>query len=1442
MKLRLRLIVLALFCLTLPQVLHASTWFVRADGGTRYSVNMPTGQCDGLADAAYPGSGVDQHCAFGDYRFLWDDQSYGNHAWVIAGGDTVIVDNTQQWRVGFQGNGSSTDPWCYGVDGGPYGCTNPTIPAGTASQHTQILGRNYANCSTGNVSNRSAMTQIFGGHGVGLALNLGSAAFVDVECLEITRHSDCIIHGTPAYPSACNTNEGPDLDDYDSEGIGEDQGTHDVLLQDLWIHGHTDRGILGPIGGIVTANRVNVSYNGNAGWDFDTSSGSNDASVNGSLFLHYVTIEWNGCNQEYPAVDTYPAISCYSQSTGGYGDGIGTPSNEALNVEIDHSIFRYNTQDGEDFGHVDTGASTLSITDSYSYGNNGEQFKWGTHFASVVFENNLAIGNCLRLSQPFPGAPSTYNTNLEDFCRAGSTISFNFVQGETALLANNTIVSYAPSTFDFQCGAASCSTASMTLTNNIIVGYDNPATYPLGGQTGGPGLYCGPACNGDASGVLGTINRYNNSYYGIRGSCQAGVATESLSGTISGETCNNPLFVGEPEPFTTEAALDNYDLNLSAGSPAIGAGVAVAGLTTDYNGVTMPTPPSLGAIQVAPALLTPTLTFSAVANQTYGATPFAVAAASASTGAITYAVTSGPATISSGTVTLTGVGTVVLGATQAATSAYSAASATLSFTVLPALPSLTFAAVANQTYGNPAFSVSATSASTGAITYSLVSGPATLSGSTLSITGVGTVVIDATQAATTNYLPASATLSFTVAPAVPSLNFTAIPHQTYGNPAFSVSATSTSTGAITYALVSGPAALSADTVALTGAGLVVISASQAAATNYLPASATLSFTVAPAVPSLSFTAIPNQIFGNRPFAIHATSVSNGAITYAVASGPATLSGNTLYLTGVGTVVLSASQPATTNYLAASTSLSFYVAPAIPLLRFAPIDRQTFGNPPFTIRASSASNGVITYAVVSGPATLSGSSHAENASPNTLTLTGVGTVVLSASQAAAPNYLPASVTYSFSVIPDLPTLSFTAIPSQTFGNPPLSLSAHSASNGAITYAVVSGPATLSANTLSLTGAGSVILSASQAATIDYLAASASLSIPVAPALASLSFAAIPSQTFGNPPLAVSATSASTGAVVYAVVSGPATLSGSIRAATSGNTLSLTGAGTVVVSATQAATTNYLAASATLSFSVAPATPVLTFAAIPNQTVGAAPFAMTATSVSTGTVSYSVVSGPATVSGNLVTVTGSGTVVVGATQLATQNYTAATATSTFQAAFPFAFTRSSTTTSSGSETVTPGSPATFSFLLVPTGGPTFPDPISFSATGLPPGGTATFSPSTLAAGSKTSTVSLTIQTSSQAARHQRTPRNLPPIALGLLLLPMLGMRAARRRVLEAPPKVAILTLVSLTAAIGLSGCGSSSQTSTLTPQTYTVAVTATDQTTGWKTTSDVTLLVQ
>ena len=52
-----------------------TTWFVRPDGGTRYSSNV-AGQCDGKGDAPYSGSGVNQHCAFKDVRMLWSDGSY----------------------------------------------------------------------------------------------------------------------------------------------------------------------------------------------------------------------------------------------------------------------------------------------------------------------------------------------------------------------------------------------------------------------------------------------------------------------------------------------------------------------------------------------------------------------------------------------------------------------------------------------------------------------------------------------------------------------------------------------------------------------------------------------------------------------------------------------------------------------------------------------------------------------------------------------------------------------------------------------------------------------------------------------------------------------------------------------------------------------------------------------------------------------------------------------------------------------------------------------------------------------------------------------------------------------------------------------------------------------------------------------------------------------
>lgn len=574
------------FCIALPALLwllclplKAENWYVRTDGGTRASKAFAAGQCDGKADAPYPGKGANRHCAFNDVRWLWDDQhTYGSVKWVIAGGDTVVIDNTKPWRIGFDIPGQpGAGTWCFGLSAGPYGCTNPEIPAGTATQHTRILGRNYASCKAENQSDRSKMSQLFGGYAVGTVLNLDGAAFVDVECLEITRHSQCSTHGEPRLPSSCNGNTAP-FDDFDGDGASTDVHTHDLLLQDLWIHGHTDRGIIGPIGGVVLANRVDISTNGMAGWDLDDGRGT--PSVNAVLRLSYSIIEWNGCNQEYPASHPNPVSSCYGQSNGGYGDGIGTPAKMGMDVYIDHSIFRYNTQDGEDFGHVDTGSHKLSITNSQSYGNNGGQFKWGGGFTNVVFANNEVVGNCVRMSQPMPGTPASYNAHLGDFCRARDTISFDMQQGATVFFDNNSIVTTSPTLLDVTCDSDACSQSTLLFRNNIVLGYDDPATYSSGGKRGGAGGFFFDK-------PLGHFVRSNNVIFGLRS-----------GGCASSDLCKDPKFVGEPH-LTRESDLDNFNFHLSPASPAIGAGVHISDLHTDFDGKPRPASGaySIGALE-----------------------------------------------------------------------------------------------------------------------------------------------------------------------------------------------------------------------------------------------------------------------------------------------------------------------------------------------------------------------------------------------------------------------------------------------------------------------------------------------------------------------------------------------------------------------------------------------------------------------------------------------------------------------------------------------------------------------------------------------------------------------------------------------------------------------------------------------------------------------------
>jgi sugar lactone lactonase YvrE len=172
-------------------------------------------------------------------------------------------------------------------------------------------------------------------------------------------------------------------------------------------------------------------------------------------------------------------------------------------------------------------------------------------------------------------------------------------------------------------------------------------------------------------------------------------------------------------------------------------------------------------------------------------------------------------------------------------------------------------------------------------------------------------------------------------------------------------------------------------------------------------------------------------------------------------------------------------------------------------------------------------------------------------------------------------------------------------------------------------------------------------------------------------------------------------------------------------------------------------------------------------------------------------------------------------------------------------------------SGTTTVAAGAVASFSLTLTPATGTTLNDPITLTATGLPPGATASFSPAPpITLGSAAATVTLNIQTASaQTARNEQPIPGNPfaPVALGFLLLPLLGTKAAGRRLRQSLPLLLLFAGLSLGMVLGMSGCSSGSRAAAPPPpppaaQTFTVVVTATDATTNVQSTANLTLTVQ
>ena len=148
-------------------------------------------------------------------------------------------------------------------------------------------------------------------------------------------------------------------------------------------------------------------------------------------------------------------------------------------------------------------------------------------------------------------------------------------------------------------------------------------------------------------------------------------------------------------------------------------------------------------------------------------------------------------------------------------------------------------------------------------------------------------------------------------------------------------------------------------------------------------------------------------------------------------------------------------------------------------------------------------------------------------------------------------------------------------------------------------------------------------------------------------------------------------------------------------------------------------------------------------------------------------------------------------------------------------------------SATATVLPGGTANYALIFAPSTGPTFPTAVTLTVSGNPPGSTATITPDTIPAGSGSTNVALAIHVPQQTAslgHNHSLALQASTLMLGMLLLPFGGTlrRAANRH----GRKFRVLLLaVAVTAAVGLSACGTSSGFFGNRQKNYVITVTAT-----------------
>ena len=582
--------------------------------------------------------------------------------------------------------------------------------------------------------------------------------------------------------------------------------------------------IIGTTGTVINGNNNDTIFTINPGpfGYYSTIPGGSTSFLTFAVTLENLTIE-NGKNQNNPANSSTGDFNnvggCVNWTAGGSGNltiSNSTITSCSITWGAGGGIWAWNA-DGVGSATLILSGDTISNNSTseqgggvYMTGGPGTVYNPGNFTGggpvALSATNTTISGNLASItvntSDPLGGADLGYGGGLFINPRSsGSSTPQSILNGVT--ISSNTADGD---------GGGIYTNSGILLETSVVQSNSSKAVSTAGDQYWGGGFYIEVAAPETAATITSTnflSNSATTSGGGIYvgpGNPTSGTSLQvSLSRIFGNTSTSGTTGLGTGSPGAATATENWWGCNTGPGNT--GCDGADSGATTSPQAQFLLSATSTTTITLGGNIgLSITLDTDSSNNPITGAFP-----AVATNYPYTFSVSGVTATLpSTGTFNAAGTGTATLTPTSTGGGSVSATfdnqTSSVSFIVNAATQTITFGALPNVTYGVSPITLTATASSGLPVSYA-VTGPATVAGSILTITGAGMVTVTASQAGNTEYPAATpVTQSFTVnkAPLLVTANNASRPVNT-ANPVFTYTITGFVNGD-TISVVSGTAA------------------------------------------------------------------------------------------------------------------------------------------------------------------------------------------------------------------------------------------------------------------------------------------------------------------------------------------------------------------------------------------------------------------------------------------------------------------------------------------------------------------------------------------------------------------------------------------------------------------------------------------------------------